>query len=79
MSDTGAATFVLTFFAAGVISCGVLIWWLLRRLAGWADRLAQARRDLRQARRLLDRLEELGLDVDEFIEIEELEHLYANS
>jgi type II secretory pathway component PulM len=78
MSDPGA-TLALTFFAAGVISCGVLIWWLLHRLAGWADRRAQARRDLRQARRLLDRLEELGLDVDEFLEIEELEHLYASS
>jgi CRISPR/Cas system endoribonuclease Cas6 (RAMP superfamily) len=70
-----AAVLVVALMAAGIAAGAAVSYRVVVGLVGWADYWAE----VRQARRMIARLEELGLDMDEFLEIEELEALYAGS
>lgn len=78
MNDPGVKM-LLAFAVIGVAVSVILVCWTLGRLIRWVDTILRVREEVRQARRLIDRLEELGLDIDEFLEIEELEALFHAS
>jgi len=78
VSDSGILL-VLGLVAAAIITCALLVCLTLYAVVEQIIRLFEVRAEVRRARRLINRLEELGLDLDTFLEVEELEALYEAS